>query len=341
MKKILHIGEVDKFTSPLFFWLAKRIDLSNHTLLARVKKFTWPKECDEVLCFRNGISWVLNFIVQANSADKIIIHGLFDSRIIFLLFLQPWLLKKCYWGIWGGELYAYELDEKTLSWRIKEVFRRVLIARVGFLLTYIDGDVCRARTWYGAKGVHLECLMYPSNTFSEVERKLISDHGVNIQIGNSADPHNNHFEILDKLSFFKDQDIQIYAPLSYGDEAYAESVCKNGTEVFGEKFIGLKKNLPLDQYLSFLNSIDVAVFAHRRQQGMGNIINLLGLGKKVYLRADISSWDVFNKFGIQIYDVSNISLEKIDPDVADENIRIIKQSFSEQALLRQWVDICN
>ena len=33
-------------------------------------------------------------------------------------------------------------------------------------------------------------------------------------------------------------------------------------------------------YFEYLCTIDIAIFAHNRSQDMGNIINLLGLGKK-------------------------------------------------------------
>src|SRR5690606_23676760 len=44
-------------------------------------------------------------IFQLNSCKKIFLHGLFSSPILVLLWLQPWLLKKSNWLIWGGDLY--------------------------------------------------------------------------------------------------------------------------------------------------------------------------------------------------------------------------------------------
>ena len=41
--------------------------------------------------------------------------------------------------------------------------------------------------------------------------------------------------------------------------------------------------MPYSSYISFLGSIDIGIFNNNRQQGMGNITNLLYLGKKVYL----------------------------------------------------------
>ena len=61
-KDILHIGSVDKFTSPLFSLLVKHIDIKNHSLLSRVGDFPWPKECEANLCRKNGLAWLYYFI---------------------------------------------------------------------------------------------------------------------------------------------------------------------------------------------------------------------------------------------------------------------------------------
>ena len=43
-------------------------------------------------------------------------------------------------------------------------------------------------------------------------------------------------------------------------------------------------SLPLSDYLKILGKIDIAIFNHERQQAVGNITSLLGLGKKVYIK---------------------------------------------------------
>ena len=57
-------------------------------------------------------------------------------------------------------------------------------------------------------------------------------------MGNSTDTSNCHFEMFDLLLPYKDEDILIYCPLSYGPyTAYGDSVIKRGKELFGEKFV--------------------------------------------------------------------------------------------------------
>jgi dTDP-N-acetylfucosamine:lipid II N-acetylfucosaminyltransferase len=336
--KILHLGEQDKFTAPLFALLEKHIDLSQHRLLSRKGNFPWTPTCNFILLRRSGVAWLLNFLVESYRSEKIIIHGLFDSRVIFLLFLQPWLLKKCYWVIWGGDLYTHKLDEKTWRWKIKEFFKRPVAKNIGNIVTYIKGDYQLAEKWYGATGVYRECLMYPSNIFknhSEVV-KYEEFAGVNIQIGNSADPENNHFQILKIIENEVHKNIKIFAPLSYGNAKYAENIDRAGKLIFKDKFIAIRQFSPIDEYLKFLSRIDIAVFAHRRQQAMGNIIELLGMGKKVYLHNYITPWELFTSIGVKIFDICDFNLHPLTKDEMLKNSEIISIRFSEGVLIDQY-----
>ena len=81
--------------------------------------------------------------------------------------------------------------------------------------------------------------------------------------------------------------------------------------------------------------IDIAIFAHNRQQAMGNIITLLGLGKKVYMRSDITPWKLFEDIEVKIYDIGEITLEPLEENVKNENKNRIKTYFSKENYLRQ------
>lgn len=210
---------------------------------------------------------------------------------------------------------------------------------MGHLVTYVEGDVDLAREWCGATGKYLECIMYPSNIYRELPIDGKPRATVNIQIGNSADPSNNHFEILEWLLPFRDHNIAIYAPLSYGDQNYAQSLIKAAETHFGDKFKPIIDFMPFDGYLEFLDKIDIAIFNHRRQQGMGNIITLLGLGKKVYLRNDVTPWNTFERIGVKVYDVSCIDPNPIDDVIKRRNQVLIKSHFSEKILVDQLMKI--
>ena len=88
-------------------------------------------------------------------------------------------------------------------------------------------------------------------------------------------------------------------------------------------------------YIDLLSSIDIAVFSHDRQQAMGNIITLLSLGKKVYLKPKISSTQMFQDYNITVFDVTKeISLE-IDIKLNERNMQLTKEHFSKSKYIQQ------
>lgn len=338
-QKILHLGPCDKFIPPFIDFIKDNFDFNDHLFLLTnsMSENELINHSNIKLSGKGKLSKVKHYalvIKKMKQADKIILHSLFDIKIVQILFFSPWLLKKCYWVMWGGDLYSYQLGKRNKSWYKNEFFRRPVIKSMGHLVTYIKGDVDLARKWYGAEGEHHECLMYLSNTYKVLDVPSIQSDTINIQIGNSADPSNNHFEILDKLLPFKDQNIKMYAPLSYGDKAHAKKVISKGKELFGDKFIALTGFIPFEEYLQFLGSIDIAIFNHKRQQAMGNTITLLGLGKTVFIRSDTTQWQLFKDKNIEVLNTLNFELNYIKD--LEKNIKNTADYFSKETLIEQY-----
>lgn len=328
---IMHIAPLDKFI-PLFIqFVNSNFDNVKHRffVLKTIKEqeqYQLPKNINNVYLITGYFKNVFAFFRHLYQSEKIMIHGLFSRALVLLLFLQPWLLKKCYWVMWGGDFYFPEKQ----SWLKKQV-----IKRMGHFITYIKGDYELVQKWYGANGEYHECFMYSSNLYKEYNIKPKEHDTINIQLGNSADPTNNHIEVLQSLVRFKDENIQIFVPLSYGNKDYAEEVIAKGQEIFGNKFMPLTDFMPFEAYLEFLSEIDIAIFAHKRQQAMGNTITLLGLGKKVYMRSDITPWQLFEDIDVRIFDVKNIEIELINEQTKKENQQKIKEYFSTENYLQQ------
>jgi hypothetical protein len=337
--KILHVAGYSTFMLPFLNMLHSYFEHDKHALIVAPSpnKVNLPQVIrieEYEYNIKGRIKYSLELVIEMHKAEKIIIHGLFDLKTLVILFFMPWLLKKSYWVIWGGDLYAYQLEESNWKRKIIGLFRRPVIKNMGHLVTYIKGDVDLARKWYGAKGEYHECLMYLSNTYKTLDVPNTQSDKINIQIGNSADPSNNHIEILDKLLPFKDKNIRIYAPLSYGDKAYAKEVIAKGKELFGDKFIALTEFMPFEQYLQFLGSIDIAIFNHKRQQAMGNTITLLGLGKTVFIRSDTTQWQLFKDKNIEVLNTLSFELNYIKD--LERNIKNTADYFSKETLIEQY-----
>jgi hypothetical protein len=242
--------------------------------------------------------------------------------------------------MWGYDLYVYQLGERNYKWKLAEFFRHPVIKNIGYLVNGTPGDVFLAREWYGAKGEHIRCFNYPSNIYKHYEIKPKKHETINIQVGNSADPTNQHFEIFDQLENFKDQNIKVFTVLSYGNQDYAKQVIAEGEKKFGDKFIGITKMMTFQAYLEFLSCIDIAIFNHKRQQGFGNAITLLGLGKKVYINQASTLNGLFAEYGIRVFDSKYIELLPINEDVKQANIQKVQHYFSKASLIRSlngWV----
>jgi len=339
---ILHCMHAEKFTESFIDFVEQNFDSSKHQYLIRQSEKFKTKPRSNVVFVREGLSKLKQFLLYAkylNRAEKIILHGLFDRGMFIILFIQPWLLQRCYWVMWGGDLYYYQNRPRGFRSDLFELIRASVIRRIGHFITYIKGDYELAQKWYGAKGEYHNCLMYPSNLYKKYVVPPKQGDTVNILVGNSADPTNNHAEVFEKLKPYKDQNIKIYCPLSYGPIEYAEQMAKLGNELFGDKFTPLLDFMPFEKYLDLLGQIDIAVFAHARQQAMGNTITLLGMGKKVYMRTDVTSWSLFATLGVTIFDIAYLDLLPINADDAAKNRQIIANYFSHNALLAQLGEI--
>jgi len=338
-RKILHICIADKFIEPFIRFIADNFDDLNHQFVILAGDYTKVQMTNRAnVSHSRSFFGVIKLIGWMQGANKIIIHGL-SFELVKLLVFQPWLLKKCYWVIWGGDLYCYQSRPTGFKSDVKEIMRKFVIKRIGHFVTYIKGDFELARKWYGAKGDYHNCFMYQSNLYKDYAIPPKLGQSTNILVGNSADPTNNHTEVFEKLRSHKNQNIQIYCPLSYGPVEYANQIARLGKEMFGDKFIPLLDFMAFEKYLELLGNIDIAVFAHKRQQGMGNTISLLGLGKKVYMRSDVTPWMVFNELGVKVFSVEKFTLKPIDEIARCKNRETIRNVFSERKLIEQYKNI--
>lgn len=321
---------LDKFLPPFIDFVNEHFDTSTHRFV-----FIGKREYKYGLTPEHKVEWidskikVFKLLKYMYSAKKIILHGLWSESINKLLFLQPWLLKKCYWVMWGGDFYFPE--EQT--WVKKQV-----IKRMGHFITGNEGDYKYVEKNYGATGQIIKCFVYPSNLYREHKEeyqkiKLKRNSTINIQIGNSATKTNNHIKVLDMLIKYKDNNIKIFVPLSYGDEEYAKEVICYGRQLFGDKFVPLTDFMPFEKYLDFLSKIDIAVFPAKRQQAFGNIVTLLGFGKKVYIDKDSTLNIVFDECKVKVYHIDDFNLELLDVITARKNIEMVKKFFSEKKLV--------
>lgn len=338
--KIVHLLGWDKKFVPSFIqFVGEHFTLDEHHFIIHgdIKESTFPSG-QSVTLMPHLLREMLPLMAEMRAARKIIIHGLFSSHLQYLLLLQPWLLKKCYWVIWGGDLYVYKSQNKDWRWHKNEIIRRFLIKRLGHIVGENDFDIDLAVRWYGSGAKRHKCFVYPSNFYMGGLEQSVCKKRTNILLGNSADPSNNHRDALDKISLYRESDITVYAPLSYGDKNYAEAIRVYGENILGKKFVPIFDFMPLNDYLNFLSTIDMAIFNHDRQQAFGNVITLLGMGKKVYIKPTVTTAQYLSEMDIVVFDPSDFNLES-EFEGRERNMEIVSSYFSPQNLKRRLSDI--
>lgn len=339
-KKILHIGSCDKFLPPFIEFIKEHFDFDEHQFYLTPGMASGElKDFTNVIHGRKGklnrIKEYWHLIMPMHKSKKIILHGLFNWHIVIMLLFMPWLLKKCYWVIWGGDLYSNISPVHTPKGLLLGVFRRFVIRRIGGIVTMIEGDYELARKHFGTNAKCYSSFVYPSNIVN-ISQEVTSKHdGIYVLVGNSADPSNHHFDVLDQLAATGNSELNVIAPLSYGDRGYAQKVIARGKELFGNKFSALQDFMPRKEYEELLKKIDIAIFNHDRQQALGNIITLLGFGKKVYIRNNLTHWDFFVGIGVSINNISDIKITVQTPELQKRNQDIICQYFNSANLIKQ------
>lgn len=166
---------------------------------------------------------------------------------------------------------------------------------------------------------------------------------LNILVGNSADPSNNH---LDAFAYVKKKikrNREIYASLSYGDEQNRDCVIDNGKKTFGDSFHPITEFMDRNAYLEFLSRMDVLIMYHNRQQACGNIMSAITLGKPVFMKKINPVYSMLVNSGVtSVYDVAQIGsinlveTVKLAFDERKKNSDIISIMYSEKTRLNYW-----
>lgn len=277
------------------------------------------------LAFKNGTTKDIfkeqeYFIELMEKAEKIILHGIWYEAIPKIYQNYTGFLKKTIWAIWGGEYHNPDDVSIQKKWLFKNI--RYIVSGNKFSFEQLHKD-------YSIDGQMINCFMYPSNLFKAHLSTYKKENAfLNIQLGNSSSRNNRHIEAFEYLKKYKDYNIKIYSPLSYGDSSYADEVIKKGKKLFGDKFIPLKEPLEFDKYIEFLSTIDIAVFNHKKQESFGNIITHLGFGKKIYFDENSEMSDVFKEYDLLTFDIQKFNLSKIPANEKKQNIEIVKNTFT-------------
>ena len=332
MKSILHICTLDKFIPDFINFSRKYLSSYEQLYITynTYKKYPYDLK-DDAKHIDNKFFRYLKINYELYKKDVVLIHGLFDPYLMLLLFIQPWLLNKCRWLVWGGDVYhLHKLYEGKYS--LKKYIREFVIKHMGYIVTSIDGDYEAIKNLYHAQGKRIDLFAYPAALFQELPPEKNENTSIKIMVGNSADSSNNHAEVFHYLAQKKLNNVEIIVPLSYGVQSYKEATIKLGFELFGDSFKPLTNFINYDDYLKILSSLDIIIFNHDRQQAMSTARVALGMGKKVCMKQGLSSSAHFDKLGIKTFKLSDLELTPYFSE-SSKNIEVIKAVYSVEQLI--------
>ncbi len=304
--KIVHIMHNDKFNSEYINFINQNFNPNDHLFIfvADVVGELFPipqlPNVIKLFCRRRRFYRYLLLAYYCIQADKIILHGLFVDYIIRFLYINRYLLKKCYWVIWGGDLHQ-------LIERHKENMPKLVLSNIPNLITLTKGDgTLFIQQFKTNPNVFDGIYINPIKTDMLHDTNNKNDD-IHILIGNSATESNFHIEVFEWLKTYRNYNIRLIVPLSYGDDAYKTKILSVGFEIFDKKLHPITDFMSPQEYAKLLSSIDIAIFNNTRQQALGNIFALLYANKKLFIRQESPTWDVLNNsLKFKVFNTSSI-----------------------------------
>lgn len=314
--KNLHIINYDsKFTQQILKSLKKyAIDDENYYVVLGhyTKDFIYDKKNTIVI---NKNTQILKLLYLILKSKFIIFNNMGGVNKLLLAFFATTLKKRTCWIIWGGDLYNRNKGiPKYLNF-----INYFVLKNIDFLAVQINRDYSEAIRRYPYMNAKKLDFWFPfPYNIEQINENLVkkkTTKTIKVVIGNSADPSNNHLQILDYISKFKNENIEIILPLSYGKtDSYIDKVLKKYKDVFGTKFISLLEMMPFNDYMQLLNSVDIGIFAHERQQAGHNIMLMLYFEKKVYINKKNGYYDASNNE----FDTTSFNIESLNKETFEQ-----------------------
>lgn len=337
--KFLHIIRPSvELSVPIMKIINENFNANEHRFLIRrrinslfCEKFMEFNVVDLFLLGSNKIKRFLYFYKKLNNCDVIVWHGLYvgygepvlSLKELAFLSLFPKFLNKIAWVGWGIDLYKWR-KEAFGYFSIKSVFIKFINklsykvrVQIPYFITIFppDADSFKKQFGYISKAMIFDGTYSNPRFITDIEDSRpetivkYPKRPLHIMIGHSANEYNDHFYLLDLLSKYRYENIQIYLPLSTGpNRKYAQSVEDYAKKLYGKKAVAINNKMSLKKYLEFLWNMDIVIFNIKHQAAVGNLMSLIYMCKKIYLPSDGLMYKFFNSQHVKIFDTNKIDI---------------------------------
>lgn len=368
---IVHIATDEKFIDSAYAIYEKAFPGMNLFLILKRKEevdILYLKQIDKYIFVNTNFDFV-NVVEDYSKAARIIVfHGMNYFQAILANKISKHS-KQYVWSVFGGEVYNNNLIIKNgsvglktyknfiFSYKklIKDFFRpaynlfflgigfpnklvKKSFMKIDFTAVLYDEEL----NYYKKLGIvssnikHLKFTYYP---FDLVINKYDNfANGKNILVGNSASYTNNHLEIFEILEKFDLINYKIIAPLSYGNLEYAKKIIDLGKEKFCDRFYPLTQFIPLQEYQKVLQGCSIVIMNHHRQQAIGNVMNAVYIGAKVFLSEKNTLFHYLKRIGCHIFSVEH---DLIVENKEVFNLLTIQQMSDNRAIVSSELSLDN
>lgn len=331
-----------------FFWL--RSSKRDKKDLPSLYKELFKDELNhEGFCFIKS-NLRLMFLIRRYSAKNIIVihsnQSLYRRPLLFWFFIHFFLnriqKKNIVQVLWGLPM---SIEEKNSGIVRKAMFKMQCkaMSSLSYVVVLSEEDFRKAKQFYNLKGnlIQASYILNDSNKYLEKSVRIDSRDNCRIMVAHSAFSHNNHFSTFKYLEKFKDKNIEIICPLSYGDESYKKDVVKKGNEIFDVRFIPHLVLLPIDEYNKLLASIDIYISHAEMQTSLYVVYSCISAGTKMYLNQNNYNWMVHQGFKVNhVNELEGLTYEEfVNPlpqDWVEHNIDLAKRILTVEERAKNW-----
>ncbi len=349
-KKYLHIVKYDKFTNGFIQGINEEFNKNEHFFIVVEPKKKWDIElCDNLKIVKSRRDLIFNKEIRRSilECEKLFINGAFGNEICLWFYPSKVLKKKTFILFWGGDFYPLD-NPPNLFCKFIYANKRHLIRNAYAVMNLIQDDYLKLiQKVKRIRGKSFVAPMLGSKRNTELRASISfrekSNNPYFILVGNSATESNQHREVFDLLKQYKDENIKVLCPLSYGIPKYRDEIVAYGQMCLGDKFVPILDYMEFSEYLKLLANCTVVVMNHNRQQAMGNISNAIYFGAKVYIREDTSMWSEYtNERSLEVYNVESIKSMNyeeflyIDDIIKEQNRENSNADKRRECIIQQW-----
>lgn len=324
--KIIHIMMKEKFTDGIVAFLNQFFCNGEHEVL-----YFHPNGVNEDslinkkydICqrelYKNSKKDFVKYL-EGLTCDYIILHSLFFVSTMDKIKLlgKRNLMNKLVWIEWGADLYSWKMSgglKTKISNYINYVFRKTL--RHVICIFPPDADYFRtifrnskAKLYYAPYTSYPRPkeLMEDYSETSRLQKAIDNDETIYIQIGHNGMETLNHKRVLKSLYKFRDENIHVFLPLSYGGtKEYVDEIESCAKAMFPNKITVLRDFMPEEEYYELIKKVSIVIFDTGRQCALGNINLMIFRNVKVFLSETGVMYNYFVKRGIPVNKCEDIN----------------------------------